>query len=772
VEGAGSMNARNGPVSILLTLAALLGFSSCSLAYDASRLYRAGRLAATEGRPAKAVVYLTQAIAQRPQEGGNVTLYGTTPGIYLPHFYLGLAFFNLGQYALAIEAWKNSEEQGAVQKALEYRELREKRDLFLHEIFPGIVQARRGELAEATTTIASVGDLIGALQAVGDERGDLGLRYSRVTETLTEAGKALDAGEKEQDIEQIEESREAVSGAQVEAARLLREAQGRVAVVTPPQVDAGLSAFRTALDTGGCQRDVLARLTSLRQLAVFRPDLRSKEREVRLSLGLARAYLQCGEVEPAAQNLMSIPQGAAPADETALLERELAEMREKQLRTGLEDFAMRDAILAGFTEPAAVIDAGACDQDAIQRLQLAAETVRQREDRRQLGAWISERAGIPYIPQLYLAKAFKSCGEIQKADRSLNSSKERLETLSFGYELEAEHIESWIREEQVKNLYSGSYALVLLASEYDHWDPLPGVAAEEKEIREKLSKIGFLNPRIVSSPTKKILENSVKQFIASFGKGAGNRLLIYFAGHGETLTPRYEGKTAPLGYLVPKDAAREPIREEDFNAFIDSAVGMEEIKNWAEKIESRHAMFILDSCYSGIIFQDIYTNGGAPPAVFPAAARERVRYFLTAGSANQKVPDTGVFLHTLLGLLTGEMDTGLFKNDILLSSELCVFLRRRDELIEAGISPQCGPMPPPYNQGDVIFFKPQTESQTKTMDPAAHAAAEALQADLAYWKTATRSGSAADYRGYIERFPKGRFAGLAQYRLLKLSASE
>jgi len=553
---------------------------------------------------------------------------------------------------------------------------------------------------------------------------------------------------------------------------LLREAGERLAAVSAAEIDASLAGALDSLGAGGCEREALARLSFLRQFSSFRPDLRTEEREVRLVLALARALLQCGELDSAAQHLVAVAQESLEQGEVSRLQQELAAARERRLRAELEDFAARDAVLTGFAESTAAIDIGQCDTAAIERLRSTTETVVVRADRQELAAWIAEHAGVPYIPQFFLAKGYQACGDLASSVRSLVRSKKWQETPLFGYEREAEALERRLREEQIKSFYTGSYALVLLASHYKRWADLPGVEAEDRQIEEKLRKIGFDGVDVVRDPTKRELERTVQRFIAAHGTGAGNRnrLLIYYAGHGETLTPQY-GKTAvPLGFLIPVDAARKPAPGEPADDFIDSAVSMDQVESWARQIESLHAMFVFNSCYSGTIFWAISrTRGGLLPVVVDEAVREPVRLFITAGNDKQQVPDSSVFLKSLLAALTWEEDADSSRDGFLSGGELCLFLKERVTPANGGVTPQCGTMPPPYNRGDLIFVRPQERgAQQRGAEPPARTSPEALMADLSSWKAAAASGAAESYRRYLELHPKGRFAGPARYRLLRL----
>lgn len=67
---------------------------------------------------------LTKAIAEMPNEGTNVRA-GRSLITYLPHFWLGIAKFNLGDPEGALREWRISEEQGVIARTDYYTRMKE-----------------------------------------------------------------------------------------------------------------------------------------------------------------------------------------------------------------------------------------------------------------------------------------------------------------------------------------------------------------------------------------------------------------------------------------------------------------------------------------------------------------------------------------------------------------------------------------------------------------------------------------------------------------------
>jgi hypothetical protein len=191
-----------------------------------------------------------------------------------------------------------------------------------------------------------------------------------------------------------------------------------------------------------------------------------------------------------------------------------------------------------------------------------------------------------------------------------------------------------------KPLYRNSHALLIGVSQYTSgWQSIDSIPKELESVEAALKAQGFVVEKI-PDPDAAALEHAYEDFFAQHGYGEEDRLLIYFAGHGHT---RDNGKA----YLVPTDA---PSPETDESGFLKKALPMSQIMQWAREIETKHALFLFDSCFSGSIFK---TRGyPAIPPHITADAAEPVRQFITAGGAKESVPEQSVFTPAFVDALT------------------------------------------------------------------------------------------------------------------------
>lgn len=145
-------------------------------------------------------------------------------------------------------------------------------------------------------------------------------------------------------------------------------------------------------------------------------------------------------------------------------------------------------------------------------------------------------------------------------------------------------------------LYRHSYASVIGASDFLAWPDLPEVRDDLKHISALLRRPGF-EVSVVKNPDDTTLRQAFERFINTHGLAEDDRLLFCFAGHGKTLPQSYGG--AEMGYIVPVDAPLPALDDPGFRA---AALDMEHFQAYARRIQSRHALFIFDSCFSGSIF--------------------------------------------------------------------------------------------------------------------------------------------------------------------------
>ncbi|HEY9401630.1 MAG TPA: caspase family protein [Pyrinomonadaceae bacterium] len=312
-------------------------------------------------------------------------------------------------------------------------------------------------------------------------------------------------------------------------------------------------------------------------------------------------------------------------------------------------------------------------------------------------------------------------------------------------------------------LYDKSYALLLGVSDYTSgWPKLPGVKQDMAAVRAALEQQGF-QVIAVENPTAVQLDDAFRSFILQYGLGIENRLLFYFAGHGHTIRQSYG---EDMGYIVPADA---PNPNRDPVGFATKAMDMQQMELYARRIQSKHALFLFDSCFSGSFF----ALSRAVPANISYKTSRPVRQFITSGSAEETVPDLSIFRRQFILALEGEADNN--KDGYVTGSELGDFLQ--DRVINYSRNaqhPQYGKIRNPnLDKGDFVFALPKTQSAPPPAGNAAKAEPARLDPatmELAFWNAIQNSVDAEDYKEYLEKYPNGQFAGVARRRSAAISA--
>ena len=248
-------------------------------------------------------------------------------------------------------------------------------------------------------------------------------------------------------------------------------------------------------------------------------------------------------------------------------------------------------------------------------------------------------------------------------------------------------------------LYKDSYALVIGNGTYpvkNGWNPLPGAIEDVKEVTEVLKKQGF-NVTQKIDVTKAEFNKAFSEFIYKSGKDKDNRLLFYYAGHGYT-TKAATGED--LGYLVMLDTP-SPENTVEFDLY---SVDMVKFVSDSKKIHAKHVLFMFDSCFSGTVLN---LRNRVTPSHITDRIKNPVRQFITAGRADEPVPDRSEFKKAFLNLLEGRVEEPT-PDGYLTGVELGDYLYRTVPKFSQGQHPQHGKIhDQQLNTGDFVFVLPQ-----------------------------------------------------------------
>ena len=314
------------------------------------------------------------------------------------------------------------------------------------------------------------------------------------------------------------------------------------------------------------------------------------------------------------------------------------------------------------------------------------------------------------------------------------------------------------QNETVSYIYSESHALVIGVSQYRNgWSNLPGVQEDVEEVSQSLEANGF-QVTTIKDPGLDELETAIEDFIFEKGARNENRLLIYYAGHGHTMTLGYGGE---MGFLVPADA---PVPEKENQIrFQRKVLSMQRIEEVAKSTSAKHVLFMFDACFAGSVF--LATR--AAPAYIQQNTKEPVRQFITSGSAEQEVPDKSIFRRAFVDALNGKADYD--KDGYLTGTELGAYIQKRTaEDWEGKLTPQYGKLQDPnLNKGDFVF---EISKPGAVEPPPAEPVRVAPPPDLAAqaWSMIENSENPKAFELFLQEFPESAQASLAKLKLMLL----
>lgn len=202
--------------------------------------------------------------------------------------------------------------------------------------------------------------------------------------------------------------------------------------------------------------------------------------------------------------------------------------------------------------------------------------------------------------------------------------------------------------------YSNSHALVIGIDQYVDASPLSYAVSDARAVRDILvSEFDFPHENVTLLENAAATRDAIRRAFFRFTKsdiGLDDRILIFFAGHGDTVT----GARGEVGYLVPHDADLE-----DLSTYVSWA----DLTSSSEQVRSKHILFVMDACYGGLALTRNVQSGSA--RFLKDMMLRYSRQVLTAGKADEVVADsggpipdhsvfTGHFLEALQGKAAGD----------------------------------------------------------------------------------------------------------------------
>ena len=224
-----------------------------------------------------------------------------------------------------------------------------------------------------------------------------------------------------------------------------------------------------------------------------------------------------------------------------------------------------------------------------------------------------------------------------------------------------------------KDIYDDSWAVIIGINEYEHVEHLYYAVQDAEAIKQILtSSFNFPKEHIIILTDKEAtLENiRTKLFKVATSITENDRLLVYFAGHGQTYEKKDGGE---LGYLIPVDGEADNI--------FATCLPMDDIKRVSSITSAKHVLFLMDACYGGLLAVDARSINKATPGYIDKITRDNARQIITAGGKGEQVIEKSEWGHSAFAknLLHG-LESGMADEDsdgYITADELGSFLKKR-----------------------------------------------------------------------------------------------
>jgi hypothetical protein len=305
-------------------------------------------------------------------------------------------------------------------------------------------------------------------------------------------------------------------------------------------------------------------------------------------------------------------------------------------------------------------------------------------------------------------------------------------------------------------LYRKSKALVIGMNTYDGhaWPQLSNGVRDAEEVAKGLEAQGF-EVTLKKDLKSDDLDALLKSFFIVGGDDPNSRLLLWFAGHGDTI----DGEA----YIVPVDAPSS----KDSAAFRAKAISLRRFGEYMREARARHVLAIFDSCFSGSVFN---VARSLPPPAITLATTQPVREFISSGEAEQQVSDDGTFRKLFLDVLSGREPRADANGDgYVTGTELGLFLQTKiTNLTNNRQTPRYGKLNSlGYDRGDFVFQvgKPQAPPSPLPSFPPISEAAQA-------WAVTQGTTSVAVLEEFIRQFDNTPYGPMARARLEELKKSQ
>ena len=193
------------------------------------------------------------------------------------------------------------------------------------------------------------------------------------------------------------------------------------------------------------------------------------------------------------------------------------------------------------------------------------------------------------------------------------------------------------------DIYDNSYALIIGIDKDQNVQPLNYAVKDAESIQDILvNTFDFPDGNVTLLKNEDATKQNILQAFSDLTTKAEDkdRVLIYFAGHGDTYDLPEGGE---MGYLLPVNGNNE-------NLYI-SSIGMDELKKISLMSKAKHLLYLIDACYGGLL--TIGARGldsKTTPNYIEKITKNKSRQIITAGGRGEQVIEKSEWGHSAFTL--------------------------------------------------------------------------------------------------------------------------
>ena len=299
-------------------------------------------------------------------------------------------------------------------------------------------------------------------------------------------------------------------------------------------------------------------------------------------------------------------------------------------------------------------------------------------------------------------------------------------------------------------------AFVVGINDYQNIPKLEKAVGDAKAMSAKLTGLGF-EVTSVLNPTRRTLNIAIADFTAKLKRD--DLVFLHFSGHGVEI----DGDNILLPADVPKPKSGRKY------AVVSEGIGLRRLVDLVSGTGARTRVFIIDACRDNPFEQSGIRSIGSSRGLTRIEASAGTFIMYSAGyrqtALDRLGPDdnepTSVYTRVLLSKLgaTGKSLASVARD-----------VRKEVRDLANGVGHEQRPAYYDELSSALILKKdPNNIVMGNPVRPtdAGESTDQSLALEMLYWNSIKDANDAAFFRSYLERYPQGKFAGIAKLRLAK-----